>query len=65
MSEAEQPKARWEPMGGEVVQPAVAQRQAKHLMLLRDLLEEALKAKQGELERAQMALIRLKHGGGL
>lgn len=55
----------WQEMGGVTVQPPVAQRQAKNLLLLRDLLEEALASKQRELEKAQMALARIRHGGGL
>ncbi len=33
--------------------------------MLKGILEEALKAKQAELERAQMTLTRIKHGGGV
>ena len=59
-------RAAWQPVpGGQPIQPVFVQRQARNLTLLRDLLEEALKSKQKDLERAQMALARLKHGGGM
>ena len=60
-------KSSWGDMGGEdkVLHSAVAQRQAKSLLQLKALLEKGLAQKERELEKAQMMLARLKHGGGV
>ena len=57
----------WGPYGGEdkVFRPPLADRQAKTLTALKTILEAALESKKAELERAQVMLARLKHGGGV
>lgn len=66
MSDEAPPKAAWQTMGGtdRPIRPPFMDRQVQNLLLLKGLLEEALVAKQRDLERAQIALARLKHGGG-
>jgi hypothetical protein len=51
--------------GDRVFQPMASGEQVQLLMQLRTVLEEALESKRAELERFQVVLAKLKHGGGL
>lgn len=56
----------WQDMGGpdRPVRPETARRQVELLTSLKGVLEDALLAKQRELEQLQVTLARVQHGGG-
>lgn len=56
----------WQDMGGpdHPIRPETAQKQVKLLTALQGVLNDALAAKQRELEQLQVTLARVQHGGG-